>query len=56
MLIDAQERLQSFDKAALRSYGFIEASPMPSYRDTLTPQELADVVGYLTSLKGQAAS
>ena len=28
-------------------------SPMPSYRDKLTTQELADVIGYLMSLKGQ---
>jgi len=28
-------------------------SPMPSYRDKLNSQELADVVGYLMSLKGQ---
>jgi hypothetical protein len=26
---------------------------MPSYRDKLTTQELADVIGYLMSLKGQ---
>jgi len=26
---------------------------MPSYRGTLTPQELADVVSYLVSLKGR---
>ena len=28
-------------------------SPMPSFKDTLTTQELADVVGYLVSLKGK---
>jgi len=27
-------------------------SPMPSYRGKLSPQELADVVAYLNSLKG----
>ena len=32
---------------------FIEKSPMPSYRDRLTSEELADLVGYLKSLKGQ---
>jgi mono/diheme cytochrome c family protein len=26
---------------------------MPSYRDRLTPQEIADVVSYLVSLKGR---
>ena len=28
-------------------------SPMPSYRGTLTPQEIADMVSYLSSLRGQ---
>jgi len=27
---------------------------MPSYKDKLTAQELADVVSYLVSLKGKA--
>jgi hypothetical protein len=27
-------------------------SPMPSYKETLTPGELTDVVSYLVSLKG----
>ena len=49
-LIDTKEQLRSFVKADLREHGFI-ASPMPSYRDTLSPQEIADVVGYLSSLK-----
>jgi mono/diheme cytochrome c family protein len=31
----------------------VMTSPMPSYRDTLTPQEQADVIAYLMSLKGQ---
>jgi hypothetical protein len=44
--------LRSFVKSDLREHGFAE-SPMPSYRGTLTPQELADVVSYLVSLKGR---
>jgi cytochrome c1 len=28
-------------------------SPMPSYRDKLTAQELSDLVAYLASLKGE---
>jgi mono/diheme cytochrome c family protein len=28
-------------------------SPMPSYRDKLTTQELSDLVSYLMTLKGQ---
>jgi putative heme-binding domain-containing protein len=50
-LYDEQGRLRSFDKAELRDFGFIE-SPMPSYRDTFSPQALADVVSYLVSLRG----
>jgi putative heme-binding domain-containing protein len=49
-LIDGDERLRSFDKSTLREHGFAE-SVMPSYRGKLEPQELADVVGYLASLK-----
>jgi putative heme-binding domain-containing protein len=49
-LLDRQEQLRSFSKADLRDATFIP-SPMPSYRATLTPQELADVVSYLSSLR-----
>ena len=51
-LIDSKERLQSFKKANLKEYGFIDKSLMPSYREKLNNQELADVVSYLVSLKG----
>jgi putative heme-binding domain-containing protein len=50
-LYDEEGQLRSFDKADLRDFGFV-ASPMPSYRDTLSPQALADVVSYLVSLRG----
>lgn len=50
-LIDRDERLRSFDKAQLREHGFAP-TPMPSYRDELTEQELADLVSYLSSLRG----
>ena len=51
-LIDSKERLQSFEKANLKEYGFIDKSLMPPYQDKLNNQELADVVSYLASLKG----
>ena len=51
-LIDSKERLQSFKKANLKEYGFVDKSLMPSYRDKLNNQQLADVVSYLASLKG----
>jgi mono/diheme cytochrome c family protein len=52
LLIDAQERLVSLLKADLREYTIIKTSPMPSYKDTLTPAERADLLAYLLSLKG----
>ena len=51
-LIDEKEQLVSLEKANLREYSVIKTSPMPSYVDTLTVQELADVLAYLLSLKG----
>lgn len=50
-LIDTDDRLRSFNKSDLREHGFI-ASPMPSYVGTLSAQEIADLVRYLTSLQG----
>jgi putative heme-binding domain-containing protein len=51
-IIDTKERLRSFMKSDLREHGFAD-SPMPSYKTTLTAQEIADVVSYLVSLKGR---
>jgi putative heme-binding domain-containing protein len=51
-LIDAQERLVSLRKADLKEYEVSKTSAMPSYRDKLTAQELADVVAYLSTLNG----
>jgi cytochrome c oxidase cbb3-type subunit III len=53
-LIDRDDRLRSFEKAELAAHGFV-ASPMPSYRDELTAQELADLVSFLASLLGESA-
>ena len=52
-LIDEQERLVSLMKSDLTAYTIATVSPMPSFRDRLTPDELADVVAYLLSLKGR---
>jgi putative heme-binding domain-containing protein len=51
-MLDSSERLVSFAKSNLRDYAVLEKSPMPSYRDRLNPQELADLVAYLASRKG----
>ena len=51
-VIDTNERLRTIAKADLREFTFIKSSPMPSYRDTFSAQEIADLVAYLISLKG----
>jgi putative heme-binding domain-containing protein len=51
-LLDSKERLLSFPKTSLQESAFIDKSPMPSYRDKLSSQELADLIAYLVSLKG----
>ncbi len=48
------EKLKSFSKSNLREYTFVNNSPMPSYKDKLSTQELSDLISYLASLKGQA--
>jgi hypothetical protein len=52
-LIDDQERLVSLVKADLRDYTILTVSPMPSYRERLSQDEISDVVAYLLSLKGR---
>lgn len=55
LMRDTNDQLRSFHKADLRGHGFVEGSPMPSYRATFSPQELADVIAYLSTLKGVVA-
>ena len=51
-MLDAGEMLRSFSKSDLREVTVITNSGMPSYKDKLNTQELADVVSYMASLKG----
>jgi putative heme-binding domain-containing protein len=51
-VVDSKERLLSLQRSDLRESGFLKDSPMPSYRDKLSSQELADIVAYLVTLKG----
>jgi putative heme-binding domain-containing protein len=51
-MLDSGERLRSFSKTDLREVSVITNSGMPSYKDKLNTQELADVVSYMASLKG----
>jgi len=50
-VLDTKERLRSFSKSDLREYIFVDKSPMPSFRDRLSAEEVQDVVAYLSSLK-----
>jgi len=50
-IFDSTEKLANISKTDVREATL--TSPMPSYRDKLTTQELSDVVSYLMSLKGQ---
>src|SRR5688572_28973977 len=50
-MIDAKGKLWSFHKDAVRKWDVSDLSAMPSFADKLSPQELADVVGYLGTLK-----
>jgi putative heme-binding domain-containing protein len=51
-IIDDHEQLMSLMKSDLREFTVLKTSSMPSYKDTLTQQEIADIVSYLVTLKG----
>jgi putative heme-binding domain-containing protein len=51
-MMDSREQLRSFLKKNLKEFDFIEKSPMPSYRNKLSGEEVSDLVGYLVTLKG----
>jgi cytochrome c oxidase cbb3-type subunit 3 len=53
-VLDANERLLLLQKANLRDYAVLKSSPMPSYKDTFSPQELSDVIAFLVTLKGRS--
>jgi mono/diheme cytochrome c family protein len=50
-IFDSNEKLANVSRTDVRDMTM--TSPMPSYRDKLTTQELADVISYLMSLKEQ---
>ena len=52
-VIDDKERLHSLVKSDMRSYVVETKSLMPSYAGKLTEDEVADVVAYLLTLRGQ---
>lgn len=52
-MLDSADQLRAFDRSNLREFTIVRTSPMPSARGTLDAQEVADIVTYLTTLRGQ---
>ncbi len=50
-LITPKEELKSYLRANLREYTIVDKGLMPSAQDKLSPQQVADIVAYLHSLK-----
>lgn len=53
-IIDEQEKLISLDKATIRELEVSKTSPMPAVTEKLSSDELADLIAYLLSLRGQS--
>ena len=51
-IIDSEEHLMSLQKSDLKEYTVLKTSTMPSFKTTLSPMEMDDVVTYLRTLKG----
>ena len=52
-LLDSNERLRGLQKSDLRESAILSTSPMPSANGTLSAAEVADLVAYLSTLRGQ---
>jgi putative heme-binding domain-containing protein len=52
-LIDEHEKLVSLNKSDLKEYTIVMTSSMPSFRDRLNQDEIADTIAYLLTLKGR---
>jgi mono/diheme cytochrome c family protein len=50
-IIDEQERLRSLEKRSIATFDLDSRSPMPGYGGRLTDAEIADLVGYLLTLR-----
>ena len=51
-LMNAEQQLKSYSKAALREHTIMDKGLMPSSEGKLTDTEITDIVSYLQSLKG----
>jgi putative heme-binding domain-containing protein len=52
-LLDSSERLRGLQKSDLRDATILSSSPMPAAKGTLSAAEIADLVAYLSTLRGQ---
>jgi len=51
-LLDSSQRLRGLQKADLRESVVLTTSPMPAAKGVLSPSEVADLVTYLSTLRG----
>jgi len=51
-VLTEQEQLLTVQKSDLKEFRVLTQASMPSFKDKLGPQQLADVVAYLASLRG----
>ena len=51
-LITPKEELKSYLRSDIRDFAILDKGLMPSSQGKLTDQQIADVVAYLSSLKG----
>ena len=50
-LMDMNEQLHSYEKAAIKEYKVENISKMPPYKESLTGEQIDDLVAYLASLR-----
>jgi len=50
-LMDMNEELHSYEKSAIKDYKVQKISKMPSYRDSLNAEQVADLLTFLASLR-----
>lgn len=51
-LINSKEELKTYMRSTLHDYTVVDKGLMPSVKDKLSDQQIADIVSYLSSLKG----
>jgi putative heme-binding domain-containing protein len=51
-MLDTKEQLRSFGTSEIRGYEILTKGLMPSFDAKLSSQEIADIVAYLSSMKG----